>query len=262
MSAPYSGIIRSLLPIGVFALSACATDAASRAEVNDLTASIRAMRAENTRLESRVDKLEKQLTVRSLASTGAGAVAESNEMPALTVVKLKPKKEAAPRLNTHVAVVEPSEDEAITVNDSNAGSFNAGDSDTVAFGDAAYEKALTGLKTGNTEGSVNQLKTFASENPKHPKADNALYFAGVGEMGLRDYDTALKTFETLTTRYPASDTALDAQLKAAECKTRLNRTEEAKAAYQHIISTSPGTTAASVAQSRLANWSSAAAATR
>ncbi len=261
-SAPYSGSIRTLLPIGFLALSACVTDGVTRTEVNELTASLRAMRAENARLEGRLDAIEKQLAVRGrpAAPAAASAVAESNEMPALTVVKLKPRREAAPRIATEVPVVEPSDADVVTVTDATLA--NQPSSDEVAFADGQYDKALAGLKTGNTEGSVTALKQFAADNPRHPKADNALYFAGVGEMGLRDFETALKTFEGLVARYPASDTALDAQLKLAECKARLNRADEAKAAYQHIVATSPGTTAASVAQSRLANWSSAPAATR
>ena len=50
--------------------------------------------------------------------------------------------------------------------------------------------------------SNDRLRAFALENPKHPKADNALYFAGVGRMGLQDWAGAAKTLEQLLAHQP------------------------------------------------------------
>jgi hypothetical protein len=122
---PYlRGTIRLLVASMSAALCACATDQVSRSEHQELLASLRALRAENARIEARLDKLESEVKVVATPSARTTPVAASpvspksapeaqvvkkDEMPALTVVKLKPKKEAPPRLATEVDVVEPPE---------------------------------------------------------------------------------------------------------------------------------------------------------
>ena len=49
---------------------------------------------------------------------------------------------------------------------------------------------MSALRTGNVEGGVARLRAFADQNPRHPRADNALYFAGLGLIGLKDYEGA------------------------------------------------------------------------
>ncbi len=248
-------------------------DSASRLELVELNAQMRAMRAETGRLQARLEHLEQQVAVASsrgvtpLAATKAAhpvaqpANPEKTELPALTVVKLKPKKEAAPKINTEVAVVEPpegllSELKATQQTASSAGeSKEAPDEIDNDVADQQYEQGVGSLKTGNVEGAVKTLTSFAQEFPKHPRADNALYFAGVAQMALKEYENAEKTFQDALTRYPAGDTVLDSMLKLAECRFKLNRAQEAKATWEKIVAGFPGTAAATAAQQRLASLS-------
>ena len=108
------------------------------------------------------------------------------------------------------------------------------------------------LFPGNISGGVARLKRFAAQNPRHPKADNALYFAGVGHMAQSDFEEAAGTFERLLSSYPASDEAQAAMLKLAECRVRLKNAREARAVYTQVVNKYPGSAAASEATQRLA----------
>ncbi|MBL9038671.1 MAG: tetratricopeptide repeat protein [Archangium sp.] len=245
------------------ALSACATDSASRTELSTLALELRTARSDNARLENRLDKLEQQLAV-ALArpqpkpATAPQALAvnepskpESAELPPLTVVKLKPKKEKAPALPLEVDIAEPPEGLAAAVAVTEATNPPVDEAQAVVA-DGLYDSGLAALKTGDVEGGIKTLQSFAAEWPKHPRADNALYFAGIGQLALKDVDAAEKTFHGVITRYPAGDALLDSLLKLAECKVKLNRQREARATWEKIIASFPGTAAATQAQQRLA----------
>lgn len=251
-------------------MSACATSSASKAELLELKAEVRALREDNARLESKLNRLEQAKTIASASVAPAAqalpqqqrvAAAEpvkretvSAEVPALTVVKLKPKKEPAPRLNTEVEVLEPSPEVLAAMKKIEAeqrGEPSEPEELDPVQGEAIYERGLDALKTGNVSGGVEALQKFAVAAPKHAKADNALYFSGVGLMGLNSFEDAARTFEEVASRYPAGDAVQDSMLKLAECRLKLNKPAEARAVYQKIVSRFPGTAAASQAQGRL-----------
>lgn len=230
-------------------------------------ASMRAMRAENARLDGRLERLEQQVAVgQSRAASAVGPAkppstassSSRDELPALAVVKLKPRKDAAPRIATEVPVQEPPEG---MVAELKSGSEAAPDEAQGVVADQQYDGGVDSLKTGDPEGGISRLLQFATDWPRHPRADNALYFAGMGMMALKDFEGAAKTFERGVAKYPAGDVVLDSMLKLAECRVKLNRPREAKATWEKIVSSFPGTAAATQAQARLASLPAATAAT-
>jgi len=269
-------IIRRLLVIApLCALSACATAGSARtSEVAELKAEVRAMRETQARLEKRLERLELHASVTQSRASGAQARAPAaspaEAAPAkgfstpddLTVVKLKPRNEPAPPLPTRVAVVEPSPDD-MEMFISSAPEGDSGDStaeepkeqvDTTVL-DAEFEQAVAALRTGNVDGGVERLLNFAEQNPRHPRADNALYFSGLGLVGLKDHASAAKIFVRLIESYPAGDAVLDGMLRLAECRLRLNQKDDARALYTRILTQFPGTAAATQAEQRLASLS-------
>jgi TolA-binding protein len=267
-------ILRRLLSIApLCALSACATTGSARSsELAELKAEVRAMRDTQARLEKRLERLELHASVsqaraspppaRESSAAPASSPARDFSTPELTVVKLKPRNEPAPSLPTRVDVVEPSPDDMEMF----ISSGSEGDSDSESAAepreqldatilDAEFEQAVAALRTGNVEGGVERLSRFAEENPRHSRADNALYFSGLGQMGLKDHAAAAKTFERLISSYPAGDAVLDGMLRLAECRLRLNQKEDARALYTRILTQFPGTAAATQAEQRLASLS-------
>nr|WP_245814547.1 tetratricopeptide repeat protein [Cystobacter ferrugineus] len=237
-----------------------------------LRAEVRSLREAQSHLEKRLERMEMLASVKqaraSRAATPAAEPAPAPEAsatsalvtPELAVVKLKPRAEPAPALPVRVDVVEPSdEDMELFVSASpDEGSTSdealapkASDSGL----DAAFEQAVAALRTGNVEGGVTTLLGFAENNPRHARADNALYFSGLGQMGLKDYASAAGTFERLISRYPAGDAVLDGMLRLAECRLRLEQKDDARALYTRILTQFPGTAAATQAEQRLASLS-------
>jgi TolA-binding protein len=274
-------IIRRLLAVvPLCALAACAHDTASQADMAALKEELRAMRAQQTRMGERLERLERSSAVLRARPSQAPAAApspapskapaasqapppnSSAEVPDLTVVKLKPKAEPAPSLPTKVAVVEPDAgDVELFVSSAPEASEPASapapaltPAATAAL-DAEFEQAMAALRTGNVEPGVAKLQSFAEQNPRHPRADNALYFAGLGMIGMNDHGGAALVFERLIETYPAGDAVLDGMLRLAECRLKLNQREDARALYTRVITQFPGTAAASQAEQRLASLS-------
>ncbi|WP_430384129.1 tetratricopeptide repeat protein [Archangium violaceum] len=230
------------------------------------------MRETQARLEKRLERMELHASVAQARNATAAAPAPGASTPPaaapepafttpeLTVVKLKPRNEPAPPLPTRVAVVEPSPDDMemfispAAESDSAPADEPKEQVDSIVL-DALFDQAVAALRTGNVEGGVERLLGFAQENPRHPRADNALYFGGLGQMGLKDYATAAKSFERLIATYPAGDAVLDGMLRLAECRLRLDQKEDARALYTRILTQFPGTAAANQAEQRLASLS-------
>ncbi len=239
-------------------LAACTAGPPQRSPLDELRAELKAVREENARLERRLERMELSRAV--LSARPAPPVAPANEVPELTVVKLRPKVDPAPKLDTRTQVVEPSAEMIEAIAQASAAARAArddGDDDDkeaapAEMVDAQFDAGLAALRTGNIEGGAVRLRAFADENRKHPKADNALYFAGLGLMGLKDFEPAAQIFEQLLFRYPAGDAVVDGMLKLAECRLRLNQPQDAKALLTKVVLNFPGTAAASLAEARLA----------
>ncbi|MCY1042729.1 tetratricopeptide repeat protein [Corallococcus sp. bb12-1] len=270
-----SFFFRLFAVVALCAPTGCATTAASQTEVGRLEAELRTLRVTQAKLVERLERLENRDAVAraraaSTPATPAPAPAKKPDAPPadeglglppseLAVVRLKPKKEPAPRIATAVAVSEPDPDQMemfISPADGSSGTASPGrvevpDKDPAIL-EAEYEHAVALLRTGNVDGGVEQLTRFAEENPRHPRADNALYFTGLGQMGLHDTASAAKTFERLIKTYPAGDAILDGMLRLAECRVRLNQAVDARALYTRVVTQFPGTAAATQAEQRLA----------
>ena len=177
----------------------------------------------------------------------APPIAASAEQPNLTVVKHKPRLDPAPKMDLSIPVVEPSDDWLAQLDD--APVERRGSSRNAA--EPEFEAGVAALKTGNVSGGVGKLQRFASEYPKHPKADDALYLSGLGLMGLGDYRAAASTFEQVISNYPAGNVVQDSMLRLAECRIRLNKLGEARRLYTQLLARYPGSAAAAQAEQRL-----------
>jgi tol-pal system protein YbgF len=259
-AGPYPlSAIRPILAIACFALTGCVTDAVTRAEHAELLSSLRALRAENSRLEARLDRMEAEKKPRPAvpaasqpAASARPASSAPDALPPLTVVKLKPRKEAAPPLMTNVEISEPPE----TITQELKNDPPPDDSD-LAMAEAQFDRGLGMMKTGSSETGIAQMQQFVTDWPRHPKADNALYFSGMAFLAMKDFEHATEQFERVINHYPAGDAVLDSMLKLADCRLKLKGPREARATWEKIVSGFPGTAAATQAQARLVSSSQA-----
>lgn len=183
-----------------------------------------------------------------LPTTPPALPSATGTVPPLTVVKLKPRRELPPKLDTEVEISEPPE---ALIKEFTQGSSVQEDQADLTMADAQFDRGLSLMKTGNSEGGVAQMQQFIADWPRHPKADNALYFSGLALLAQKDFERATEHFDRVIRQYPAGDAVLDSMLKLAECRFKLNQPLEARSTWEKIINTYPGTSAATQAQARL-----------
>ena len=230
----------------LIAAAGCASDTALRSELLNLKEEVRALDDRNAELSRRLDRLEEKNTLMAAAETSP-PIPASAELPNLTVVRLKPRLEAAPKMDLSIPVVEPSEAWLAQLDD--APVERRGSSQAAV--EQEFEAGIAALKTGNLSGGVGKLQRLASDYPKHPKADDALYLSGLGLMGLGDYRGAAISFEQVISNYPAGNVVQDSMLRLAECRIRLNKLGEARRLYTQLLARYPGSAAAVQAEQRL-----------
>jgi len=245
--------------------SGCASDAASKAEVRTLQASVKQLQDENLKLAARVESLETERAVlRAAASpptapaaaTAAPATPVGSEIPTLAVVKLKPRADRAPPLDLRTPVTEPDEELITALSRSSSSAAVDAPADAIQL-DAEFSQASEALRTGNLSGGVEKMKRFAEAHPRDARADDALYLAALGELGQDEPARAAKLLETILQRYPAGDVVQQAMLKLADCRLRMKQAPEARALLARVVTSFPGTPAATEAEARLARISRA-----
>jgi TolA-binding protein len=254
--------VRPFLAFVLVALcgSGCASDAASKSEVRTLQASVKQLQDENLRLSSRLEVLE---TDRAAARVGGSAAlptplaaatagpATGSDIPTLTVVKLKPRPDRAPPLDVQTPVSEPDGELITALSRSSQPAAGDAPADAIQL-DAEFSQASEALRTGNLGGGVERMKRFADAHPRDARADDALYLAALGELGQDEPARAAKLLESVLQKYPAGDVVQQAMLKLAECRLRLKQAPEARALLARVVTSFPGTPAASEAEARLA----------
>lgn len=247
-----SYVLTLLLPCAV----GCASDASSKSEVRTLQASVKQLQDENLRLLARLEALETERAAGRAAPPAMGpllAAAPSTptgaEVPSLAVVKLKPRADRAPALDVRTPVQEPDAELVAALSRSGAPVSDAPDATQL---DGEFAQAQEALRTGNLGGGVERMQRFAEAHPKDPRADDALYLAALGELGQDEPARAAKLLDTVLQRYPAGDVVQQAMLKLAECRIRLKQPAEARELLARLVTSFPGTPAATEAEARLA----------
>jgi len=115
----------------------------------------------------------------------------------------------------------------------------------------AYQAAMEDLRAGRHAEARRAFDRIARRHPRHPYADNALYWKGEAAYDAGDYEAALSDFTAVVERYAGGNKAPDALLKIALCYQRLGRVEEATALLTELIEAYPRAHASDVARLKL-----------
>lgn len=118
--------------------------------------------------------------------------------------------------------------------------------------EAAYLAAFESLKNGKYDDALKGFRGQLQQWPQGQYADNALYWSGEAYYVKQDYKSALAAFQAVLQRFPRSAKTPDAMLKSGLVQMDLNQDAEGRATLQRVIKSYPGTTAAQLAQQRLA----------
>jgi tol-pal system protein YbgF len=125
---------------------------------------------------------------------------------------------------------------------------------------ADYQQAFNLLKQSLYAQSIKAFQEFLVAHPGSEYADDAQYWLGEAHYVNRDFEPALGEYRKLVSGYPDSPKLTQALLKVGYTLQELGRIDEARAALQDLVKRYPGTSAARLAEERLATLPSAAAA--
>lgn len=120
-------------------------------------------------------------------------------------------------------------------------------------GDDGYESGLASLARGDVDDAVSLLERFLSQHARDGRADNAGLALGDAYRKKQLPGRALQAYERVATDYPAGDAVPDALLRYGETCLSLGRGAAARAAFERLIETHPGTDAATRAGTYLAD---------
>lgn len=116
----------------------------------------------------------------------------------------------------------------------------------------AYNDAFGLLKSGQYEQAIAALRTFLAQYPASQYIDNAQYWLGEAFYTLRKFDTAIAEYQKLLQLYPDSQKYSHALLKIGYCYDEIGQRDQARAILQQLKDNFPSTTAAQLADERLA----------
>ncbi|MDE0157916.1 MAG: tol-pal system protein YbgF [Gammaproteobacteria bacterium] len=119
--------------------------------------------------------------------------------------------------------------------------------------EAAYRHAFNLLKQSLYDPAIKAFREFLMRYPGTEYAGNAQFWLAEAYYVNSRFGQALVEYGTLVQRYPESPKLAQATLKAAFCQHELGQVEAARRQLDEIIQQYPGTTAASLAQDRLAD---------
>jgi tol-pal system protein YbgF len=115
-----------------------------------------------------------------------------------------------------------------------------------------YNQAFEQLKSGKYDVAIASFGGLASAFPNGQLADNTQYWLGEAYYVTQDLDHAAVTFQGLLARWPQSRKAPDAQLKLGYTQIKQNKLAAGKASLALVVTKYPGSDAAKLAASRLA----------
>ena len=116
----------------------------------------------------------------------------------------------------------------------------------------AYRAAKSLLDAGRLREARDQFATFGHQHPKHPLADNAMYWIGETWYAQAMWIKAAGVFHTVVRRYAGGNKVPDALLKMALCYSKLGERADAQAVFRELIRRFPTTPAADFARRKLA----------
>ncbi len=115
----------------------------------------------------------------------------------------------------------------------------------------AYQSAFNLLKAGRYDQAAKSFQKFLAEYPTGKFADNAQYWLGESYYVTRNFDNAVREFESLVTNHPDSQKLTHALLKIGYIHDELARKEKAGEVLTDLTKNYPQSTAAGLAAKRL-----------
>jgi len=117
---------------------------------------------------------------------------------------------------------------------------------------ALFQEGYRSHANGDHAAALELLARFLGEHPRHPFADNALFWRGECYLSLSSPLQAIGEWERMLRRYPKSEKAASALYRIGFAYDRLGDAAKAGEYYFKVVERHPGTDAARKASRRVA----------
>lgn len=115
----------------------------------------------------------------------------------------------------------------------------------------SYMAAYDLVKTKHFDNALTAMQAFAIDYPDGGYTANAHYWLGELYIIKKNYAEAVKQFETVLTKFPASSKAAASSLKIGYALAASGQKKEARQRLEAVIKTYPNTPTAQLAQAKL-----------
>ncbi len=117
----------------------------------------------------------------------------------------------------------------------------------------AYDAAVAQFKSANYSGAAQSLSAFLQRYPESAYLSQAYFWLGSSHFALQDCTNAIPAYQTVATRFAASQKAPDALLNIASCQLDLKDKAAARETLGTLVKKYPASVAAATGKERLAD---------
>ncbi len=117
----------------------------------------------------------------------------------------------------------------------------------------AYDAAVAQFKSANYNGAAQSLSAFLQRYPESAYLSQAYFWLGSSHFALQDCTNAIPAYQTVATRFAASQKAPDALLNIASCQLDLKDKAAARETLGTLVKKYPSSPAAATGKERLAD---------
>ena len=117
----------------------------------------------------------------------------------------------------------------------------------------AYDAAVALFKSANYSGAAQSLSAFLQRYPESAYLPQAYFWLGSSYFALQDCTNAIPAYQTVATRFAASQKAPDALLNIASCQLDLKDKAAARETLGTLVKKYPSSQAAATGKERLAD---------
>jgi tol-pal system protein YbgF len=221
-----------------------------RGMVEEQSQTIADLQRKQSNMYSDLDDRMQALTAGGQAApspTPAPAPADTAVSGQAAVAAAQPSAPAVPVAPTPAPVVTAAPAPAAPVVDNKPAA-------TVAQGNEKerYQSAYDTLRNGHNAQAIKMFQDLLKDFPAGEFADNSQYWLAEAHKINREFDAARAAFNKVVSQYPNSSKVPDALLKLGYIEFDLQNTAKARDYLTRVTTSYPGTTAAHLAEKKLA----------
>lgn len=221
-----------------------------RGMVEEQSQTIADLQRKQSNMYSDLDDRMQALTAGGQAApspTPAPAPADTAASGQAAVAAAQPSAPAVPVAPTPAPVVTAAPAPAAPVVDNKPAA-------TVAQGNEKerYQSAYDTLRNGHNAQAIKMFQDLLKDFPAGEFADNSQYWLAEAHKINREFDAARAAFNKVVSQYPNSSKVPDALLKLGYIEFDLQNTAKARDYLTRVTTSYPGTTAAHLAEKKLA----------